>query len=62
MKYMRDFIVHAVLRGMFVVVPAYLAFLLLLKGIQSAAGLVRPVAARASAVFPAHPEPEGGLA
>ena len=30
--------------GVFIVVPAYLAFLLLLKGMQSAAGLVRPVA------------------
>jgi hypothetical protein len=31
--------------GKFVVVPVYLAVLLLLKGMKSAAGLVRPVAA-----------------
>ena len=44
MKYMGEFIVRAVVGGVFVVVPAYLAFLLLLRGMQSAAGLVRPVA------------------
>jgi uncharacterized membrane protein len=45
MKYIREFIVRTVVGGVFVVVPAYLTFLLLLKGMQSAAGLVRPVAA-----------------
>ena len=45
MKYIREFIVRTVVGGVFVVVPAYLAFLLLLKGMQSVAGLVRPVAA-----------------
>ena len=45
MKYIREFIARTVVGGVFVVVPAYLAFLLLLKGMQSAAGLVRPVAA-----------------
>lgn len=45
MKYIREFIVRTVVGGVFVVVPAYLAFLLLMKGMQSAAGLVRPVAA-----------------
>ena len=45
MKYIREFLVRTVVGGVFVVVPAYLAFLLLLKGMQSAAGLVRPVAA-----------------
>jgi uncharacterized membrane protein len=45
MKYIREFIVRTVVGGVFVVVPAYLAFLLLLKGMQSAEGLVRPVAA-----------------
>jgi uncharacterized membrane protein len=45
MKYIREFIVRTVVGGVFVVVPAYLAFLLLLKGMQSVAGLVRPIAA-----------------
>ena len=45
MKYMREFIVRTVVGGVFVVVPAYLAFLLLLKAMQSAEGLVRPIAA-----------------
>ena len=31
MKYIREFIVRTVVGGVFVVVPAYLAFLLLLK-------------------------------
>ena len=45
MKYIREFIVRTVVGGVFVVMPAYLAFLLLLKGMQSAAGLLGPVAA-----------------
>lgn len=45
MKYIREFVVRTVVGGVFVVVPAYLAFLLLLKGMQSAAKLVAPVAA-----------------
>ena len=45
MKNIRDFILRRILAGVFVVVPAYLAFLLLLKGMQSAAALVQPVAA-----------------
>ena len=45
MKYIREFIGRTVVGGVFVVVPAYLAFLLLLKGMQSAAGLLGPVAA-----------------
>ena len=44
MTYIREFIVRTFVGGVFVVVPAYLAFVLLLKGMQSAAGLVRPVA------------------
>ena len=45
MKNIRDFVLRRILAGVFVVVPAYLAFLLLLKGMQSAAALVQPVAA-----------------
>ena len=45
MKYAREFITSTVVGGVLVVVPVYLAALLLLKGMKSAAGLVRPVAA-----------------
>lgn len=45
MKVAREFVINAVVGGMFVVVPVYLAVLLLLKGMQSVASLVRPVAA-----------------
>jgi uncharacterized membrane protein len=45
MKYAREFITSTVVGGVFIVVPAYLAVLLLLKGMKSVGGLVRPVAA-----------------
>jgi len=45
MKYARELFTSTLVGGMFVVVPVYLAVLLLLKGMKSAAGLVRPVAA-----------------
>ncbi len=45
MKIAREFVTSTVIGGMFVVVPVYLAILLLLKGMKSVAGLVRPVAA-----------------
>jgi uncharacterized membrane protein len=45
MKYAREFITSTVVGGLFVVVPVYLAVLLLLKGMQSVASLVRPIAA-----------------
>ena len=45
MKYAREFITSTVVGGLFIVVPAYLAVLLLLKGMKSVGGLVRPVAA-----------------
>jgi len=45
MKYAREFITSTVVGGLFIVVPLYLAVLLLLKGMKSAASLVRPVAA-----------------
>ena len=44
-KYTREFVMSTLVGGVFVVVPVYLAVLLLLKGMKSAAGLVRPVAA-----------------
>jgi len=42
MRYAREFITSTVVGGLFIVVPVYLAVLLLLKGMKSAAGLVRP--------------------
>lgn len=44
MKYAREFVTSTVAGGLFVVVPVYLAVVLLLKGMQSVGGLVRPVA------------------
>jgi uncharacterized membrane protein len=45
MKQAVGFIVRALVAGLLVVVPIYLALLLLLKALGSVAGLVRPVAA-----------------
>jgi uncharacterized membrane protein len=45
MKYAREFVTSTVIGGLFIVVPVYLALLLLLKGMKSVAGLVRPIAA-----------------
>ena len=45
MKHLREFITSTIVGGLFVVVPIYLAVLLLLKGMQSVGALVRPVAA-----------------
>ena len=45
MKYAREFITSTVVGGLFIVVPVYLAVLLLLKGMKSVGGLVRPFAA-----------------
>ena len=44
MKYAREFITSTVIGGLFIVVPVYLAALLLLKGMKSVANLVRPFA------------------
>jgi uncharacterized membrane protein len=44
MKYAREFITSTVVGGLFIVVPVYLAVLLLLKGMRSVGGLVRPIA------------------
>ena len=45
MKYARELVTSTVIGGLFIVVPVYLAILLLLKGMKSAASLVRPIAA-----------------
>ena len=45
MKAAREFATSTIIGGVFVVVPVYLAIVLLLKGMQSVAGLVRPIAA-----------------
>ena len=45
MKAFRELVVSTVVGGLFIVVPIYLAVLLLLKGMSAAAGLVRPIAA-----------------
>ena len=44
MKQVRQFVVSAFLGGVLIVVPLYLAVLLLLKAMQSVVGLVRPLA------------------
>ena len=44
MKPAREFIVNSLVGGLLVVVPIYLAVLLLLKGMQAVAALVRPLA------------------
>lgn len=53
MKFAREFLVSTVVGGLFVVVPVYLAVLLLLKGMKSVAGLVRPFSALLPAWVPA---------
>jgi uncharacterized membrane protein len=52
MRYAREFVVSAVVGGLLVLVPIYLAALLLLKGMQSAANLLRPIAALLPAWLP----------
>jgi hypothetical protein len=44
MKRYCDFVVQAILSGVLVVVPVYLAALLVVKILQSLAGLVQPIA------------------
>lgn len=53
MKALRNFVTTTVVGGLFIVVPVYLAVLLLLKGMQSVTGLVRPIAALLPAWVPA---------
>jgi uncharacterized membrane protein len=45
MRYAREFVTSTLVGGLLIVVPVYLAVLLLLKGMKSAATLVRPLAA-----------------
>ena len=45
MKAFRELVVSTVVGGLFIVVPVYLAVVLLLKGMQAVAGLVRPLTA-----------------
>ena len=45
MRYVREFVTSTVVGGLFVIVPVYLAVLLLLKGMKSVGTLVRPFAA-----------------
>ena len=45
MKHARELVTSTLIGGLFIVVPVYLAVLLLLKGMKSVAGLVRPIAA-----------------
>jgi uncharacterized membrane protein len=44
MKHLREFVVNALVGGLLVLTPIYLAGLLLLKAMQTAAGLVKPLA------------------
>lgn len=44
MRSVKDYILSTLVGGVLVVVPVYLALLLLLKAMQSLAGLVRPIA------------------
>jgi len=44
MRSMKEYILSTLVGGVLVVVPVYLALLLLLKAMQSLAGLVRPIA------------------
>jgi uncharacterized membrane protein len=53
MKAAREFVTNTLVGGVFIVVPVYLAIVLLLKGMQSAAALVRPIAALLPAWLPA---------
>ena len=45
MRYAREFVTSTVIGGLFVLVPVYLAVLLLLKGMKSVGSLVRPFSA-----------------
>ncbi|HEY7758688.1 MAG TPA: hypothetical protein VIA64_04650 [Burkholderiales bacterium] len=54
MKYVREFVLSSVVGGLLVLLPVYLALLLLLKGAQSVVGLVRPISALFPDALPAH--------
>jgi uncharacterized membrane protein len=44
-KAIRDFVINAAIGGLLIVAPIYLAVLLLLKGMQTVVGLIRPITA-----------------
>ena len=52
MKYAREFVISAVVGGLLILLPLYLAALMLLKGMQSIRALVRPLAALLPEWFP----------
>ena len=45
MKYAREFVVNAVVNSILVLLPIYLAVLMLLKKMQSVVDLLRPITA-----------------
>ena len=53
MRYAREFVTSTVIGGLFVLVPVYLAVLLLLKGMKSVGSLVRPFSALLPVWIPA---------
>lgn len=53
MKFVRRFLLNALVGGVLVVAPIYLAVLVLLKGMQSVAALVRPLTMLLPASLPA---------
>ena len=53
MKLAREFLANALVGGLLIVVPIYLTVLVLLKGMQSVAALVRPLALLLPAWLPA---------
>jgi len=53
MKFAREFLLNTLIGGVLVVLPVYLTVLVLLKGMQSAAALVRPLAMLLPAWVPA---------
>ena len=53
MKFVREFVVNALVGGLLIVLPIYLAILILLKGMQSVAALVRPLTGLLPAWLPA---------
>jgi uncharacterized membrane protein len=53
MKHVREFVVTSLTGGLLIVLPIYLSILLLLRAMQSAAGLVRPFAMLLPEWFPA---------
>jgi len=53
MKRLGEFVAKSLVTGLLIVVPIYLAVLLLLKAMQSVVGLVRPFAMLLPEWFPA---------